>query len=455
MERSIKGNERNSGVGNIDTPTTERTGNASYAIGQIIEALSPPDENWLLCDGKSYYKYLYPELAANITTKAVSNAIIRNTELSSLTATENPFFFFLLATNDSVILTNYQDSTLNETVKILRIQNGGYNYTESILFPQTLRNSGNVVIVKNNQSNRLVAFYQNASVNLSDVHVSISDDNGLTWVEKPSLSSFGLVNINTAVWDGVYYRIFDANNTGKYAQSTDLVNWTVYNVPNGFLPTDPSVMLTVVRDSYYNGWVILITYDEVIKHLGPTPSESYPNNQLSRISQQNAIVNYSFDGNRYYLKDITSNKYISADNTFGLMYKELPETNNDIWYVFNICEIGTSGDILIPGNSFFENSDYLYLKNKNGPLEVIYLEQPIRIISSVSHYNGSVFSLCFDDETGEICFMTTAYDTWQFRVPGFEPSVGGLRKYIYAGPQQEPIAPQDTIMSPEELSAPQ
>lgn len=456
MERSIKGNERNSGVGNIDTPTTERTGNASYVIGQIIEALSPPDENWLLCDGKSYAKYLYPELAASITTKAVNNYIIRNTELSSLIQTDTPFFL-LLATNNSTILTNYQDSNLNETVKILIIQNGGYGYAERILFPQTLRNSGSVYLVKNNQSNRLVAFYQNASVNLSDVHVSISDDNGLTWVEKPSLSNFGLVNINTVVWDGIYYRIFDANNTGKYAQCTDLVNWTIYNVPNGFISTSLDKMLTVVRDSYYNGWVILIMFDEVLKHLGPTPGESYPNNQLGKVPQQNFIVNYSFDGTRYYLKDLTSNKYIADDQSLGLMYKELPETNADSLYVLNICEIGTSGDILIPPKSIFENSDsdYIYLKNKNGPLEIIYLEQPIRIVNCVSSYSGSVFFLCYDDETGEFCFMTSVYDTWTFRVPGFLPSVGGLKKYIYAGPQHVPIVPMDTIMSPEELSAPQ
>lgn len=432
MERLITSGDRDTGTATNSKPV----------IGQIIEATQSPGAGWLPCDGKSYIREIYPELSVKFPEDGIQQLMLPfNSNINFLT--EN-IFLISMPIQNGFITFNHQSSETPGAKKALRyfITGETISFDEVILFPQSLREAGSAQAVFNPTTSEIVVFYQSATINVNDIHVTVSNDNGTTWTEKASISNFGTLNMFSSVWDGINYRIFDAITKGKFMQSTDLTSWVTYNLPVKYTNVAYPYILAITPDARYPGWINIYMGGQRIIVLGnPSANEHYQTSESVPFTEF-LFPTYMYNGhNKVILRDIMHNIYFINDPLFNFPVLQKAPNDYQPSYSFTVGEIGTVGDLILPVNFFFTADSYVYYKKIRGYTEIITFDSPLRFFTFVSMLDNSVLSIA-SDASDNFYFMILKKTKSHFRVPGFLPSSAGLKKYIYAGNAIIPNVPQ-------------
>ncbi len=432
MERLISSGDRDTGIATSSKPV----------VGQIIEAAQSPGAGWLPCDGKSYIRETYPELSAKFSEAGIQQLTIPFDP--NINFFGDNLFFIATPIQNGFITFNHQSSETPGVKKALRFTIAGTttSYDEVILFPQSLRESGTAVAVFNPTTSEIVVFYQSATINVNDVHVTVSNDNGVTWTEKASISNFGILGMFTTVWDGINYRIFDSVTVGKLTQSTDLTNWTTYNLPAKYTSVENPYILAVTPDAYYPGWINIFMGGQYIIALGnPAANDHYQSGEIVPFTEF-LFPTYMYNGhNKVILRDMMRNIYFINDPLFNFPVLQKAPNDYQPSYSFNVGEIGTEGDLILPVSFMFSADAFVYYKKVIGYTEIITFDTPFRFFTFVNMLDHSVLGICGDIDENMYIMILKKSESY-FRVPGFLPSSAGLQKYIYAGNIVVPAEPE-------------
>lgn len=432
MERLISSGDRDTGTAVSSKPV----------VGQIIEAAQPPGTGWLPCDGKSYIRETYPELSTKFSEAGIQQLTIPFDP--NIGFFDDSVFLIAMPIQNGFITFNHQSLETPGVKKALRciVTGTTTSYDEVILFPQSLRENGTAVAVFNPTTSEIVVFYQSATINVNDIHVTVSNDNGATWTEKASISNFGILGTFTVVWDGINYRIFDVVTVGKLIQSTDLTNWTTYNLPAKYTSVEIPYILAVTPDAYYPGWINIYMGGQRIIVLGnPTGNDHYQTGEIVPLTEF-LFPTYIYNGyNKVILRDIMTSNYFIYNPLFGFPVLQKAPDDYQLSFSFSVGEIGTEGDLILPVSFMFSANAFVYYKKVIGYTEIITFDTPFRFFTFVNMLDHSILSICRDIDEN-MCIMILKKSESYFRVPGFLPSSTGLQKYIYAGNIVVPAEPE-------------
>lgn len=387
-----------------------------FPIGFMVDAVGPPDSNWLKCDGSVLLQSNYPDYV---------NAA--DVDLHPKIWGQNSWEFIPVDNSNTSYIRAI--SNIGDYIVVVGVGNwvwtsndGGETWSTNTNLPA----SGTWYCLANNGS-RFLAVQYNSNV------AAYSDNYGATWtqVNLPVSATWQYIT-----WNGTAFLLFHYSSSGSYLYSTNGTSWTTYSIPytnESIYSLDSSGSYTTIftfHDSVNDGLYFYTTSDGI----NWSSQSDIWQGQLYDVSQAYIDSMKYLDGKWFGLYSYTGcyRYWINEDANPVTQENWIPH-----YYPPAFIERGSFGaiDIIHTGNHFimFNSSGNSTLVSKDG---YSWHNFPIIISGATGACNNTddwvVFYTYYNERRGIFRSTGTSYDrSTYFQLPHYSGQpVAGMYKYI-------------------------